>query len=266
MLLNFLKRKHVRMADRVNFIINGKEVRAFEGEYLLDVARRLGIEIPSLCHFPGIEPYASCRLCIVKVKAGGRERIVTSCNYPVKNGIQVITNDEKILKLRKMIVKLLLFLAPDSQELVEISKSLGIRKEELNLENVREGGKCILCGLCVRVCSEVVGAHAITFSKRGKEREISTPYNEMDVNACIGCGACSFVCPTGCIEMETLKLRELMLSSSKGGMPCRYSLMGLLPGAICDNNYDCPGCFVDRQMIEIAQGKHPAFLIREQNE
>lgn len=245
--------------ERVVIKINGRRVKVRRGEFLLDVARREGIEVPSLCAFEGIRPYGACRLCLVKVGKGKSVRILTSCNYPVESGIEVLTEDEETLKIRRHVAALLLAAAPASDEVRRIAAGIGVLRTDLRSADPEN--RCILCGLCVRVCGEVTGAHAITFSGRGERRIVELPFGELDLMACTGCGACSFVCPDGCIDMESRKVRALRERWQRGERPCRYSLMGLLPGAICDNDYDCAGCSLDRRMFDLAHGTHPAFLL-----
>jgi len=238
--------------------IDGRAIKALEGEYLLDVARREGIEIPSLCRVEGLKPGASCRLCLVEVELGGARRVATSCNYPVMPGMKVLLDTPEVLEQRSSVFEALLAQAPGSARLREYAARWGVSGTTLKVQE----GECILCGLCVGVCEEVVGAHAITFSGRGKDRRVSLLFGEQDLDACTGCGACGFVCPTSCIDMERQKLRILARQWRPGGRVCRYSLLGLLPGAVCDNDYDCASCSLDRRMFELAQGRHPAFLLR----
>ncbi|MFH1438640.1 MAG: 2Fe-2S iron-sulfur cluster-binding protein [Pseudomonadota bacterium] len=240
--------------------IDGRVVRAHERELLLDVARREGIDIPTLCSVEGLEPSGACRLCIVKVRRGGREKIVTSCNYPVEENIFVTTGDKKITRLRKTVLELLVALAPASEKVRTMASRMGV--EGGRLEAARRGNQCILCGLCVSVCDDIVGAHAITFSGRGESKKVTLAFGENNLDACTGCGACGFVCPTDCIDMEQRKLDRLAAVWRKGERVCRYSLMGLLPGALCDNDYDCAACSLDRRMFELVQGRHPAFLLK----
>jgi bidirectional [NiFe] hydrogenase diaphorase subunit len=244
---------------RITIHVDGRKVRAVKGELLLDVARREGFHIPSLCAFEGLRPYAACRICLVKVRLGGRERVVTSCNYPVSEGLKVQTSDDHIRRLRRTAAALLLAMAPASPEIRALARSLGVKQTRLRVRDA--SNRCIACGLCVRVCEDVVGAHAVTFSSRGAGRSVTLPFDEMDLEACTACGACSFVCPTGCIDMEARKLQQLRDRRRPGERPCRYALMGLLPGAVCDHDYDCPTCSLDRRMFELAQGTHPAFLL-----
>ena len=174
--------------------IDDREVKAKEGATLLDVAKGMGINIPTLCYLKALSPFGSCRVCSVEiVDKRGRSRIVTSCNYPVEEGLVVYTKSEKTIKTRKTLLELLLARCPKVPKIQEMALEYGIQKSSFWTEDENED--CILCGLCTRVCDELVGVHAINFAKRGVEREVTTPYHTFSED-CIGCGACVEVCPT----------------------------------------------------------------------
>jgi bidirectional [NiFe] hydrogenase diaphorase subunit len=188
----------------VNLTINGRKIQAEEGITLLEAARAHNIYIPTLCANEAVAPYGACRLCLVEIKtAGGRERLVTSCIYLVEEGLTVLTNTEKIQKIRRMLLELLLARCPDSEVIQELAKQAGVEKTRF----VEQSGnnKCILCANCARTCEEVVGVAAISLAKRGVERELTTPFSEDFSEVCIGCGSCSYSCPTGAITMEDVK-------------------------------------------------------------
>jgi len=181
-------------AKEVTLKIDGKEVKANKGATILEVARKLGIEIPTLCYTSALSPFGACRICSVEITdPRGRKRIVTSCNYPVKEGLVVSTKSEKVLKTRKLLLELLLARCPKVKKIQDLAREYGVEKPRFWIEDVEED--CILCGLCARVCEERIGVYAINFAKRGVEREVTTPYNRFS-DDCIGCGACALVCPT----------------------------------------------------------------------
>jgi bidirectional [NiFe] hydrogenase diaphorase subunit len=187
----------------VNLTIDNKKIEAEAGQTILEVARENGIVIPTLCSNEALEPSGACRMCVVEVKHGKRTRIVTSCLYPVAEGLTVETKSERVLASRRLVLQLLLARCPESQQLKEMAEDLGI-KPEPRFTPDKDGSKCILCRMCVRTCEKVVGVSAIGFSYRGAEKKVCTPFQEESAT-CIGCGACAYICPTGHIEMETTK-------------------------------------------------------------
>jgi bidirectional [NiFe] hydrogenase diaphorase subunit len=181
--------------------INGRSITAAEGKTILQVARDNNINIPTLCENEAVAPYGACRLCLVEIKtARGRQRLVTSCIYQVEEGLTVETNTERIQKIRKMLIELLLARCPDSDVIQSLAKEHGVAGGRLTEQT--GNNKCILCANCARTCEEVVGVSAISLSKRGVERELTTPFGEDFSADCIGCGSCSYSCPTGAITVE----------------------------------------------------------------
>ena len=184
----------------VTLTIDGREIQAEEGKTILEVAGDSGIDIPALCHHDEVSPYGACRLCMVEITTGrGRKRLVTSCLYPVEDGLSVKTDTERVRNVRRTVIELLLARCPDSEVIQDWARKLGVSGGRFKAE---EGNrKCILCALCNRVCQEVVGVSAISLANRGVERRMTTPFNDFS-EACIGCGSCAYVCPTGAITVE----------------------------------------------------------------
>ena len=186
--------------------IDGKEVKAEEGMTLLEAAKSVGIEIPTLCYHEKLEPYGGCRLCIVEVESRGRTKIVVSCVYPVEKDITVRTRSEKVDRIRKMILELEMAHAPDSFVLQDLAKEYGADKDRFE----KEPSFCIHCGLCVRYCNEVKKKNAIGFVDRGIRKEISF-IPEIAAKECWNCKECFPLCPTEALQAAYV-LTEALIS------------------------------------------------------
>jgi len=182
----------VKSKTMVTITIDGRSGEVDEGKTVLEAARGMGIDIPTLCHYQAIDPYGACRVCIVEVNDGRGWRLTASCSYPVQDGLEVKTNSQRVLEARKVIVELILARCPDAPKVQALAKDLGITETQFETENE----DCILCGLCARACEELMGVSAINFVGRGPDRKVSTPFEELS-ETCMSCGACAFVCPTG---------------------------------------------------------------------
>ena len=210
------------MSDMITFKADGAEVQGRKGASLLETLLREGFEIPHLCHHEAVDTYGACRLCLVEIRRHGRARIATSCNYPVMEGIDVATAGEKVLRLRRLTLELHLARAPKSEPLRRYAAQMGVHETRFRVSD--PANDCILCGLCERVCTEVIGAGAIGFSGRGARKELTTPY-EGENAACIGCGSCARICPTGCIQIiDKGNVRE---------MPAIHARHELVPCRVC---------------------------------
>jgi len=225
-LMRFWLNKDYAM-EKIKIIIDGKEVEAIKDQCVLDVALEHGIYIPALCYHPEVEASGgSCRVCLVEAHQNGRMRLVTSCNYPAREGLEIKTDTDLVRRIRKGVVELLLSRVPDSKVIRELAAKNGIEEPRFFVdEGDNYRNKCIACGLCTLVCEDVVGVSAISMQNRGYDKLPGTPYQK-DSQACIGCGACAYVCPTEAISMtdndDTRKIwgREFkMLKCSVCGKP-----------------------------------------------
>jgi len=189
----------------VKVTIDGKQVEVLEDTTILKAAEKAGVWIPTMCHCDYIEPYGVCRLCSVEVIRGKRSRLVTACNYPVREGLTVNTNSDKVKWIRKMIMELMLSRWPNVPAVKTMAEQLGVEKPRfVSLEKDEAEDACILCGMCVNVCNDLVKASVLGFSNSGIERQVILPYNEKS-DQCIACGACAYVCPTGHIKVKSLE-------------------------------------------------------------
>jgi len=200
----------------ITFKLNGKTVQGEEGQYILQVAEKFGVDIPTLCHHKALEPAGMCRLCTVELFDGRRTRYVTACNYPIWEGMQVNTDSEGVHQGRKLIVELLLARCPEVPLLQEMAERYGIQEPRFKKEN----DTCILCGLCVRTC-EKMGANAISLTGRGVDMKVDTPFH-IQTEACIACGACASVCPTGHITLDKIKQQHTLLETEP--IPSEYDV------------------------------------------
>jgi NADH dehydrogenase/NADH:ubiquinone oxidoreductase subunit G len=189
----------------VKLTIDEKEILVEEGTTLLEAAKKLGIDIPTLCYHQAIKPYGACRVCLVEIISGAKPELTSSCSYPVSNGLVVRTDSERVTKARRLVVELLLARSPDSEKIKVLAQKMSINKPRFKIYDE----KCILCGLCVRLCKEIIQRSAIGFVNRGKERKVETPFEE-ESDVCLGCGACVFICPTGAIELEDLEDKRFL--------------------------------------------------------
>lgn len=206
--------------DMVNVKINGIAVSVPKGSTILEAARAAGVEIPTLCFMKEKNEIGACRICVVEANEGRGFRVVTACVYPVTEGMEVLTNSEKIQKARKTTLELILSthekkclscVRSTNCELQKLCRDYGVEDSafegfkpeyELDLSTphlVRDNNKCILCRRCVAVCKEqyvgVIGAN-----DRGIDTNIGQAFNlSLNNTPCISCGQCTAVCPTGAL-------------------------------------------------------------------
>lgn len=174
----------------IKLSINGLPVTVEEGTTILEAAQFLGFPIPTLCNMEGLTPYGACRLCVVEIGEGPGARLVSSCTYPVEEGLKVRTTSNRVMRARKMILELLLASCPQSKTIQDLASVHEIKQQRFR----QEYEDCIMCGLCVRMCQEQMMAKAIGFRGRGETRSIGTPF-DIKSEVCRLCGGCIYVCP-----------------------------------------------------------------------
>jgi len=174
----------------INFRLNGLDVQGEEHWTILDAARFYGLEIPTLCFMEGLTPWGGCRLCLVEVGIEPKSRLVSSCTYPLEEGLIVRTDTRRVIEARRMMIELMLSTAPNSKIIQDLASKFGVTQQRFQPRNE----ECVYCGLCVRMCNEQMNARAIGFQYRGHKRKISTPF-DIKSEECRLCGACIYVCP-----------------------------------------------------------------------
>ena len=189
--------------------IDGKEVRAKEGMTILEAAQGEGISIPTLCHHEKLEPFGGCRICMVEIEVHGWKRLVVSCVYPVEENLIVKTRTEKVDRIRKTILELLLAHAPDAHDLQEMAQEYGADKNRFE----KDASFCIHCGLCVRYCAEVKKKYAVGFVDRGIRKEISF-IPEISAKECWNCKECFPLCPTSYLQAVYVLTEALAFPST----------------------------------------------------
>ncbi len=212
----------------IQLTINNIKINAEEGMTILDAAKSVGINIPTLCHLKGLTPLGSCRICSVEVE--GQRNLVPSCAFPVFDGMVVETNSQRVRRARKTIIELLVENHPQdclvcvrnkTCELQEFAEIYGVREHRYTGEKKshaidisspaieRDPAKCVLCGRCVRICHDIQKIGAIDFTQRGFLSIVATPFNQgLGVNDCILCGQCVLECPTAALR-EKSSLKEV---------------------------------------------------------
>ena len=178
------------MVKYISLTIDGAKISVPEGTTVLDAALEYGICIPNLCHVRELEPIGVCRVCLVEVVENGRSRVTASCALRAKEGMVVLAHSEKVLKARRVVAEMLVAEAPNSRAVQDLAVKCGVTEVRFPFRN----NDCVLCGRCVRVCSEVWRAQALGFVGRGKDRHVALPFNTRP-EFCKRCWSCIAVCP-----------------------------------------------------------------------
>lgn len=202
--------------------INGKKVEFTDEKNVLTIIRKAGIDMPTLCYHSEISTFGACRLCTVE---NDRGQCFASCSEEPRDGMVIYTHTERLRRHRKLIVELLLAahcrdcttcMKSGECVLQDLAHKMGVRevrfqdyKEHKPVDYsspsiVRDPNKCILCGNCVRVCSEIQGVGVLGFAHRGTDAEVTPAFNKkLSQTACVSCGQCRVYCPTGALTIRT---------------------------------------------------------------
>ena len=208
-----------REAKKVKIVLDGKEALVDEGLTILEAAEQNDIHIPTLCHHPALSAWGGCRICVVEVD--GAPRLAASCVTPVRDGMQIVTNNERVMESRKTVLEFLfaernhncMFCAQSGNcELQDLAYEL--QMDHLTVSQsfhaypvdvthaymAIDHNRCVLCGRCVRACRELAGQYVLNFHNRGPKSLIALDLNESrEHSSCYGCGVCLQLCPTGAI-------------------------------------------------------------------
>jgi NADH-quinone oxidoreductase subunit G len=208
------------MSKPITLTVDGKEITVEAGTTILEAARQLDIQIPSLCYHPNLKPTASCGICVVEI--AGMPGLKRSCCTPAEAGMKVTTNSKTLRSLRKTLVELVLSnhatecptcVANGKCELQDLANAMGVDFDRFQLivedrpvdESSpavhRDPRKCIACGRCVTVCREIQSVSAIDMVDRGFEVNVNTFFKEgLGNSSCVNCGQCTVFCPTGALR------------------------------------------------------------------
>jgi formate dehydrogenase major subunit/NADH-quinone oxidoreductase subunit G len=228
----------------IRLTIDNKEVLAEEGTTILAAAAQAGIRIPTLCYHEKLQPFGACRICVVEVEQM-RGRLTPSCSTPVTEGMVVHTSSEQIIKARRTVLELLLIHHPldcpwcdkaGECQLQNLTYEYGVTgnrfqdsKSNSAADYVsplveRNTNRCVLCGMCVRVCDEVVGASELSMVNRGIRTKIATDFDR-PLN-CEFCGECENICPVGALTNRLFKYKARAWEAENTSTICSFCSTG----------------------------------------
>jgi aldehyde:ferredoxin oxidoreductase len=190
------------VSDRIEITINDKKLAVLPDTYLLAAIEEAGFRVPTLCHHKDLTPNGTCRLCLVEVELHGRKRLVTACNYPVREEISVQTDSERVGRHRKVLAEMYLGRWPNVPVIKDVAKRCGVTDGSRFASDLTDEKKnaCVLCTHCVRGCAEFIEEKILDFAGRGIKRHLTMPFGDVDPH-CVSCTSCAYVCPTGAIQI-----------------------------------------------------------------
>jgi aldehyde:ferredoxin oxidoreductase len=188
-------------SNKIEIIINDTKVSVVKDTPLLEVLRKAKFPVITLCRNKNLTPTGSCRLCVCEIEEGGKRKLVTSCDYPVRREIAVYPDSERAKAHRKVLAEMYLGRWPNVPLIKTIARHCGVQESRFESEITDENPRaCILCGQCVKACEEFIQERILDFAGRGIKRHMTMPFGEVDPH-CIGCTSCAYVCPTHAIEI-----------------------------------------------------------------
>jgi len=232
--------------NTIKLQIDGSEVSVIEGTTIFQAAKSIGIEIPHLCYREDMPATSACRLCVVELD--GAKNLVASCSYPVANNMVVRTKTERVIKVRRQVLELILSDHPFDCMTCEKSGDCNLEKyayelgvsstrfqgeqhtyplDESNPFIIRDYNKCILCGRCITACSEVQFVEAVNFAHRGFATKVATPFDRSLLDStCVFCGQCVAVCPVGALTEKSRRFQGREWELTKVPTTCPYCGVG----------------------------------------
>jgi predicted molibdopterin-dependent oxidoreductase YjgC len=183
----------------IHLTIDNRAIEVLDGMTVLQAARMHGIPIPTLCYHEAVAPYAACRMCMVEIAAPRGSKLVAACSQLCEEGLNVQTNSPRVQASRRVTAELLLASGAHLPLIQSLARAAGAERPATTLPP----DDCVLCGLCVRACDELVGAHAISLVERGLDKKFAPPF-EIASAACIACATCVLICPTSAITLHDI--------------------------------------------------------------